>query len=303
MRASIIATVLAIGATLPRPASADSLLDAQHRLSVSVEHAGPVNGFVPHLTKDVAYLHPGVEIITGRAATRTFLRSIYPADTNVRLRLHAVAGDESADHRVGYTFGWLEQTATSGGSPVTTFGKFIAAWKKLEGRWRVQAFLRLNSGRPPSPVPPDALIIDGEPGVASLGLAAAHRLDIAIADSRFSDLSIARGYTVAFPAYAADAAVLVAPADFFWNRAGVEAAFAGWTPQQTLSWYPLRSEAAASGDLGWSVGHGTFAFDTGEAVVRSYSKYLTIWIRTDAGWRWLLDAGNPRPAPPADPGS
>jgi hypothetical protein len=68
-------------------------------------------------------------------------------------------------------------------------------------------------------------------------------------------------------------------------------------PTQTLSWYPLRGEAAASGDLGWSIGHGTFADESSGSVQRFYSKYLTIWIRTASGWRWLLDAGNPHPAP------
>jgi ketosteroid isomerase-like protein len=64
-----------------------------------------------------------------------------------------------------------------------------------------------------------------------------------------------------------------------------------------LSWYPLRAEAAASGDLGWSIGHGTFSIEDGGNVQRFYSKYLTVWIRTADGWRFLLDGRNPRPAP------
>jgi ketosteroid isomerase-like protein len=299
MRVLTATTTILICSALAGPAAAEpaeTLLRAQDRLARSVERAGPVAGFVPYLATDVAYLHPGQEIITGRLATRTFLRSIYPHGAVVKLVLHTIAGDESVDRRLGYTFGWFEETSGAGSS-TPSFGKFIATWKKGAEGWRVQGFLRLQSPQPPSAAPPDALILDGEPGIPVPDLPAAHRLDIAVADSRFSDLSIAEGYSTAFPAYAADAAVLAAPGDFFWNRAGIESAFAGWTPDQTLSWYPLRAEAAASGDLGWSIGHGTFAIDGGETVQRFYSKYLTIWIRTADGWRWLLDAGNPRPTP------
>jgi hypothetical protein len=49
----------------------------------------------------------------------------------------------------------------------------------------------------------------------------------------------------------------------------ITAAMGGWEPLQTLSWYPLRAEAAASGDLGWSIGHGTFAITSGGNVQRS----------------------------------
>ena len=286
---ALITAALLLG-TVSSAAAESSLLKAQARLQRSIEKKGPVEGFLEHVTSDVAYLHPDEEIITGRDATRTFLKTAYPHPKRVQQILHAITGDDSADGRVGFTIGWIEETSDTN---ETTYGKFIAAWKKSDGTWRVQGYLRIASPGPPSPVPDDALIVDGVRGVRDPGLVAAHRLDIAIADSQFADLSIANGYTEAFPIYAADAAAVVAYPDFFWNRAGVEVAFAGWTPDQTLSWYPLRAEAAASGDLGWSIGHGTFKI--GED--RNYSKYLTVWIRTANGWRWLLDGGSPRPAP------
>ena len=50
-------------------------------------------------------------------------------------------------------------------------------------------------------------------------------------------------------------------------------------------------------DLGWSIGHGTYSFNDGQTEQLSYSKYLTVWVRTAAGWRFLMDGGNGRPAP------
>jgi len=272
----------------------ESLLRAHDRFARELELDGAIEGFVPNLTQDVAYLHPDQEIITGREATRAFLKTIYPQPRAVRTMLHRVAGQASADGSLGYTFGWLEEiTAPKNAPAVTKYGRFIAMWKKRDDGWRVQAFLRLASSAPLAPVPADALIVDGAAAVVKPGLPAAQRLEIATADSRFADLSIDQGYTVAFTSYDMPESVIVTGGSFFWNHAGVEVAWSGWTPAEQLSWYPLRTEAAGSGDLGWSIGHGTYR----SSAPPSYSKYLTVWVRTDAGWRFLMDGGNARPAP------
>jgi ketosteroid isomerase-like protein len=274
--------------------NSESLLRAHDRFARAFELDGAIDGFVPNLTNDVAYLHPDQEIITGREATRTFLKTIYAQPRTVRTVLHRVAGQASADGSLGYTFGWLEEvTAPKNAPSVTKYGRFIAMWKKRDDGWRVQAFLRLASSAPLAPVPADALIVDGAAAVVQPGLPAAQRLEIATADSRFADLSIDQGYTVAFTSYDMPESVIVTGGSFFWNHAGVEFAWSGWTPAEQLSWYPLRSEAAGSGDLGWSIGHGTYTFNGSP----SYSKYLTVWVRTEAGWRFLMDGGNGRPAP------
>lgn len=276
----------------------ESLLRAHDRFARSFELDGPIDGFVPNLTTDVAYLHPGQEIITGRDATRTFLKTVYAKPRAVKTLLHRVAGQASADGMLGYTLGWLEETTSSKGvPPVTMYGRFIAMWKKREGEWHVQGFLRLASAQPLGPVPPDALIVDGTPAVVKPGLTAANQLEIATADSRFADLSIDQGYTVAFTSYDMAESIIVTAGAFYWNSAGVELAWSGWTPAEQLSWYPLRAEAAGSGDFGWTIGHGTYSFNDGQTVQRSYSKYLTVWIRTADGWRFLMDGGNSRPAP------
>lgn len=271
----------------------DSLLHAQDRLARSLEVAGPIEGFVPYLTGDAVYLYPGQEIITGRDATRSFLKTVYPQPRAVKTMLHLVAGQASVDGTLGYTFGWLEElTSTS-----TTYGRFIAMWRKRDDAWRVQAFLRLNSSQPLPAVPSNALIVDGVPVVAKNGLPAANALEVATADARFADLSVDQGYTVAFTSYDMDESVIVTNGQFYWNSAGVEFAWSGWTPAEQLSWHPLRAEAAGSGDLGWSIGHGIYSFNDGQTAFKSYSKYLTVWVRTADGWRFLMDGGNARPAP------
>ena len=279
-----------------------TLFRAEERLSRAMTSAGPAQGFVRSAADDVAYLHPAAEIVIGRANALAFLRRAYESYLpGVRTELHRVAGDVSADGTLGYTFGWLDEIRGRREDNVveTAYGRYVAVWKRSERDWEVAVFLRLSGAAPLAPPPDGALIIDGEPGVKLRDLPEAHVLSASIADARFADLSLARGYSVAFDQYAADAAILVTAGDIFWNRAGVNAAFSGWSPDQSLRWHPLRASAAASGDLAWSIGHGDFITGIGGTESHSPSKYLTVWLRTPAGWRFLVDGGNSRPADPA----
>lgn len=278
-----------------------SLFRAENQLSRAMTWAGPVEGFIKAVAPDVAYLHPGAEIITSRGNTYGFLKTTYAAyQSEIRTELHRVAGDVSSDGTLGYTFGWLDEVRTrkADGVVETVYGRYVALWTRKDREWEVAAFMRLAGSAPLSPPPADALIVDGEAGVKLRDHPDAHALAVNVADARFADLSVAQGYSVAFDRYAADAAIFITSGEIFWNRAGVNEAFSGWSPDQSLRWHPLRAGAAGSGDLAWSIGHGTFIFGIGGTETRSYSKYLTVWLRTAAGWRFLLDGGNSRPADP-----
>jgi ketosteroid isomerase-like protein len=279
-----------------------ALLRADTQLSRAMTWGGPVEGFIKNAASDVTYLHPGAEVIVGRGNAHDFLTNAYaPWLPEVRTELHRVAGDVSADGMLGYTFGWLDEVRTrrDNGVVETVYGRYVAVWTRKDRDWQVEVLLRLGGAAPLSAPPSNALIIDGEPGVKQRDHAEAHAVTASIADARFADLSLAQGYSVAFDRYAADAAVLVTGGEIFWNRAGVNEAFSGWSPDQSLRWHPLRAGAAGSGDLAWSIGHGTFIFGIGGPETRSHSKYLTVWLRTADGWRFLIDGGNARPADPA----
>lgn len=286
----------------PRGETRASLFRADAQLSRAMTHAGPVEGFLRHAAGDVTYLHPGAEILVSRSNVAAFLESEYDAYLpGVSTGLRRIAGDASADGTLGYTFGWLDETRTPRDSTAVelSYGRYVAVWRRQGREWQVESFLRLGGNAPLPPPPADALIVDGEPGLKLRDHPQAHALTASVADARFADVSLARGYSIAFDRYAADAAILVTAGDIAWNRTGVNAAFGGWTPDQSLRWHPLRAGAAGSGDLAWTVGHGNFHFNVGTpAEGRSPSKYLTVWLRTPDGWRFLIDGGNGRPADP-----
>jgi ketosteroid isomerase-like protein len=279
-----------------------SLFRADAQLSRALSQAGPVDGLVRSAAGDIAYLHPAQDVITGRANTAAFLRSAYAEfEPDARMGLHRLAGDASADGSLGYTFGWFDETRTKKGTTVVdlAYGRYVAIWTRRDREWELQAFLRLGGSGPLAVPPADALIVDGEPGDKLRDHAGTHALAAAIADARFADSSLAHGYSVAFDKYAADAAIFITTGEISWNRAGVNQALSGWTPDQSLRWHPLRSGAAASGDLAWTIGHGNFHSGVGTGnETRAPSKYLTVWLRTTDGWRFLIDGGSSRTADP-----
>jgi len=86
--------------------------------------------------------------------------------------------------------------------------------------------------------------------------------------------------------------------NFFFGKTLVEAFYFGTVAGEELSWGPLFGNAAESGDLAWTAGDAIYRFQDPTTSIVDYSKYLTIWARQpDGSWKWLLDAGNARPAP------
>lgn len=294
MTARLVFVALLFGChASPRPPAHDaaraSLLATEDRLGKAMATTG--EGALAHwFAEDASYLHPGEPIVTGTAPIAQLLARLYP--TPAKQTLHRVAGDTSADGQLGYTFGWFERDVRKPDKPAC--GKYLATWERGRDGWRLAGWVRTAAPKPPSPPPADALILRGAHGTPKAGDPAALRAEAFAADAAFSASSVAEGYTVAFPRAAAPEAAVIGSSDFFWNRAGVAKAWAGWVAGEQLAWAPRLGAAAASGDLAFTIGEATLT--TPAATV--YSKYLTVWVRQpDGGWQFLLDAGSARPAP------
>lgn len=82
---------------------------------------------------------------------------------------------------------------------------------------------------------------------------------------------------------------------------GKEAIISGWSPlfaenrTAVLRWQPHTAEAAASGDLGYTI--GTFELTAtlpDGSEVKTGGTYVSIWRKGDDGrWRAVVDAGTP----------
>lgn len=66
------------------------------------------------------------------------------------------------------------------------------------------------------------------------------------------------------------------------------------TPGLTIDWRPVKADAAASGDLGYTIGTAEFRFpDKDGKLVTRPGKYLTVWKKQPGGqWKVVADLGN-----------
>jgi ketosteroid isomerase-like protein len=119
-------------------------------------------------------------------------------------------------------------------------------------------------------------------------------------DSEFSDAAQKIGIAAAFEKYAdADAVMLPANENPVTGADGIRKQFADLRPGTTLTWKPNKAEAAASGDLGYTL--GTYVLrskDKDGAPITRYGKYCSVWKKQpDGNWKWVVDVGTPSPAP------
>jgi ketosteroid isomerase-like protein len=277
-------------AAAPAPGSRAALIAADGSLAARVALDGWAAGLVEVMAEDGVYLHPGADLATGRAQARDVLAG--KEQPFRRPALHLLAAGVSADGERGYSWGWLEE----GESADRRFGRYLAAWKRSGGLWRVEALVLCNA-RAETPAPPAGTgLAHGYAGTARRGDGASLRAEVFEADRTFAAharaIAAGQGYGPAFGAYADPGAAFASSSGVLW---GAEAIRSGnrTEPGEALEWDPLLGAAAASGDLAWTVGRAVYRAAGEEA----FTKYLTIWARQpDGSWRWLLDAGNLRPA-------
>ena len=137
--------------------------------------------------------------------------------------------------------------------------------------------------------------------LAFLLLGCAHAPDVASdiaalkkADSDFAAATNAEG-RAGFLRYVAADAISLPPNDHVVR--GAQKIADNWAPifeRRNLTWKP--AEAAASGDLGYTMGY--YEAKAADGTTR-YGKYVTIWRRQpDGSWKWVVDLGTPSPGPP-----
>ncbi len=279
----------------------DILLAFDRLHSDLTERRGIVDGFVTLLARDVLYLHAGAPLIQGRDETRDFLAMVFAGPSSFRLRWSTMTGDVSEDGRLGYTIGWTELTITApDGRTTVQHGKYVSFWRKRQGIWRVEAYVRNPSPGPPPPPPEGFPLLAGDHGIPQPGEIEETRAQLLENDAQFSKLSVEQGRAVAFPAYVAEDGVqVVGGGQMVFGIEDITRFFSGAPIEQVLSWTPMFSDAPRSGDLGFTVGNAIFRIPQPDGTfLTSYSKYLTVWARQkDGSWKYLIDAGNGSPPP------
>ena len=257
------------------------------------------------LDEDVIFLDPGERMLFGKPATLAMLGSdgISAAATQ---DWRAVRVDVSSDGGAGYTYGFGGMTGPlgPGGAARTRPTKYIAYWRKSPtGEWRLAAYVRVFQ-RVTAPADPPAgfespaarrhrRFPNQDPGRA--------RRAVMDADRAFAARAVRDDVPTAFGAYAAaDGAILSGQPGIVYGPDAIRSHFiANFPAQGRILWRPVAGDVAVGGDLGFTVGEAEIhTMEPDGAPRTSYSKYLTVWRRGDAGeWRYVIDGGNDRPQP------
>ena len=115
-------------------------------------------------------------------------------------------------------------------------------------------------------------------------------------DAQFSKLSEARGVNEAFLSYLADDCVLLRPNTFPIVGKEINKAkyFSRPDSGYTLTWKPLYSDVAESGELGYTYGIYEFkTMDPEGKPIMGTGTYVSIWKKDQFGnWKLVLDTGN-----------
>jgi ketosteroid isomerase-like protein len=269
-----------------------SLIAAGNAVSAAIASEGVVAGLGGSLAEDALFLSPRSNTLEGRAATIGFLASAPIAPTAIRWEV--IAAEVSNDASQGYTWSQGDFTINLGAGAETVPGFFLIYWRRTAGGgWEIAA-LSLNRGGPqPLPLPEGFGTPDNKHRRNFPHTDGAEQSDQLLAvDAAFSAASVSEGTGPAFERFAAPNAIAVG-GQFLFGPGPIGQAFTGG-PNDVVSWVPRFSDAAASGDLGFTVGDAVFVLPD----VTFYTKYLTVWQKQNTGdWLFVADFGSSRPAP------
>jgi ketosteroid isomerase-like protein len=238
------------------------------------------------------YLSNTPELLRGPAGARTWIERDSLA-TRSRARWTVVRGDVSADGRDGYTYGYFDVIHPAGD---TIYLKYQAYWRRSPaGRWEILAFSRgRRAAGPDGPgIPTELAAANTARHPGTNADTAAILREIEATEAAFSD-SVGVNVAAAFGGFAApDAGKLEGGSSFVFGKAAITALFASPPPGQLGPvWRPQAGSAAASGDLGFTLGPA-WARQAGPVQTGpppNAGRYFTIWKRQrDGTWRFLVD--------------
>lgn len=267
-----------------REAALESLLAADRAFAAEAERAAsPADALAPMFDGEIWMAVAGRAQL-GRDAVRAALRAspAYPAGA---MRWAPVRGGISADGTQGFTFGYA---SLAGGEPARRERKYLAYWVRRAEGWRVVAYRQ--TVRAPGEVS-RAMRVPSLPGRRVPGTVAAHQASLAAAEQAFSDRAQQVGLRAAFAEYGReDAMNMGGPGDFSYGAAAISRTVDQGEPVSAVRWSTERSFAAASGDLGLSIGTIRLNSAPPEGQPASFP-FFTVWRRDGPGqpWRYVAE--------------
>ncbi len=265
--------------------SLNSLVEAERSFSKTSVEQGIRDAFLTYLADDAIVFRP--QPVKGKPLYAE--RKQIPGT----LRWKPIYAEIAASSDFGYTTGPFEYRNNSESEKADGCGFYVSVWKKQsDGTWRVLIDAGINCPCPDTTI--SEIIINRQrqkPTHKTMSRSdfEAEKTKLMDLDTGFSNQVAQQGIVNAFQAFSAD--------EIRYYRVG-EIPIIGkenvckkyYMLNGVLSWKPMASNVAKSGDLGYTYGLADFTIDNGDK--NAYS-YLRIWKKTlDGGWKIVLDLAN-----------
>lgn len=205
-----------------------------------------------------------------------------------------IFADVSRAGDLGYTTGPWQFREKGRDDTEVAHGNFVTVWKKQADRtWKFVIDLGISNP------PPSARVVYLEtPSKNQKALwkpknnlnVESERSSLIDVDREFSKASMKEGAVIAFLQYAADSVRLFRNGKAPFIGKGVAASMFS-EKQGALTWNPVKSDVARSGDLGYTYGAGEIK-EEGAGETERFN-YVRIWKKFSVGgWKVVLDVVN-----------
>ncbi|HMI55048.1 MAG TPA: hypothetical protein VK494_02570 [Gemmatimonadaceae bacterium] len=292
--AALMLGVAAKGVECQRPAAdsvralRESLRTADAAASAAAFKRGLAEALPLEMTDDAVLLWEAAPIVWGRAN----IAQLLAAHSGVRVTWTPFRVLVSADGQLGVTFG--ETSRYVDARALVTVARYITVWRRVAPNgWKIAALAPIglvspDSVKVPTPAPRAAVAraVPADP-FALADLAFARMARDSVAPAAFEHFSAPDAMTLA-----SSGELNIGPATIRARLSESRAGGASW------KWRPVATIAAASGDLGATVGEAEIRSPGDGVAGVFFSKYITIWQRQpDGSLRFVVDGGNSRPKP------
>lgn len=265
----------------------ESLRTADASASTAAFKTGLPAALSAAMTDDAVLLWEAAPIVSGRAGVQQLLT----AQASVRVSWQPFRVLVSRDGKFGVTFGATSRYGDAT-APAST-ARYMSVWQRVAGGWKMVAHQQIGLVSPDSVKIPSPL-----PG--AVNSTKSPEDPFAAADIAFARMAIDSGAPAAFYHYGApDAVTFAGTGELNIGRDAIRGRLAeGAAGKAKWVWRPVLTLAAASGDLGVTVGTAEIELGPGPKDV-FFSKYMSIWKRQpDGSIRFVADGGSGRPQKP-----
>lgn len=288
----LILTAACAPATPADPAAAvEELLAADREFSRQSGSTDLVAGLSAMFAEDVVVPTQGGRFFEGKAAAVEALKADQ-RNAGARTTWTPVRGGISADGQHGFTLGYMTMDAAGDAEDLPL--KYLAYWIRKPEGWRVAVYKRAlrPAGEVSLALMPPAVPMRMVPVSTNTASIAEQLASLDKVERDFSDEAQKIGLPAAFAKFGSADAMFIGGAPAFTVGAAaigksMEAnAVPGPSP---VSWAPVNTLMASSGDLGVTIGVIRGNAPQADGTVSAFA-YFTIWRRASTAEPWLYVA-------------